>query len=117
MDTFTVEASNGRVKLAKPLDSVQKNHYRLQVKAEDESEPPKFDTAELNIIVGTGQGVRLFPQRLYEVTVSENQLAPLLLIDLNTTEEISHRTPHYKIVGTDHGGKYQITRHPIMSCL
>ena len=48
VDTFTVEAGNGRVKLAKPLDSVQRNHYRLQVKAEDDSDPPKFDTAEVS---------------------------------------------------------------------
>ena len=108
VDTFTVEAANGRVKLSKPLDSAQRNHYRLLVKAEDESEPPKSDTAEVNIIVGTGQGVRLFPQRFYEVTVSENQLAPLLLIDLNSTDEISHRTPHYSIVGNDYKALFKI---------
>jgi len=108
MDTFTVEASNGRVKLAKPLDSAQRNHYRLLVKAEDDSDPPKSDTAEVNIIIGTGQGVRLFPQRFYEVTVSENQLAPLLLIDLNSTDEISHRTPHYSLVGNDYKGLFKI---------
>lgn len=106
MDTFSVEASNGKVKLARPLDSAHRSHYRLVVKAEDDSEPPKFDTAEVNIIVGTGQGVRLFPQRIYEVTVSENQLAPLLLIDLNCTDEIAHRTPLYSIVGSDYRGKF-----------
>lgn len=108
VDTFTVEAANGRVKLAKPLDSAQRNHYRLLVKAEDDSDPPKSDTAEVNIIVGTGQGVRLFPQRFYEVTISENQLAPLLLIDLNSTDEISHRTPHYTLVGNDYKGLFKI---------
>lgn len=106
MDTFSVEASNGKVKLARPLDSAHRSHYRLVVKAEDDSEPPKYDTAEVNIIVGTGQGVRLFPQRIYEVTVSENQLAPLLLIDLNCTDEIAHRTPLYSIVGADYRGKF-----------
>lgn len=108
MDTFTVDTQSGRVKLAKSLDSVQRNHYKLLVKAEDDSDPPKFDTAEVNIIVGTGQGVRLFTQRFYEVTVSENQLAPLLLIDLNSTDEISHRTPHYSIVGSDYNGLFRI---------
>lgn len=63
-------------------------------------------TSQVNIIIGTGQGVRLFPQRFYEVTVSENQLAPLLLIDLNSTDEIAHRTPHYSIVGSDYKGKF-----------
>lgn len=106
MDTFSVEASNGKVKLARPLDSAHRSHYRLVVKAEDDSEPPKFDTAEVNIIVGTGQGVRLFPRRVYEVTISENQLAPLLLIDLNCTDEIAHRTPLYSIVGSDYRGKF-----------
>lgn len=105
---FTIEASKGRVKLAKPLDSAQRNHYRLVVKAEDDSDPPKFDVAEVNIIVGTGQGVRLFPQRFYEVTVSENQLAPLLLLDLNSTEELAHRTPHYSIVGNDYSGLFRV---------
>lgn len=47
MDTFSVEPTNGRVKLAKALDSVQRNHYRLLVKAEDDSDPPKYDTAEV----------------------------------------------------------------------
>lgn len=61
---------------------------------------------QVNIIVGTGQGVRLFPHRVYEVTVSENQLAPLLLIDLNSTDEITHRQPHYSIVGNDFKGKH-----------
>jgi hypothetical protein len=103
-----VEASNGRVKLSKPLDSASRNHYKLLVKAEDDSEPPKSDVAEVNIIVGTGQGVRLFPSRFSEVTVSENQLAPLLLIDLNCTDEISHRTPHYVIVGNDYSGLFKI---------
>ncbi|RWS30694.1 protocadherin Fat 4-like protein, partial [Leptotrombidium deliense] len=108
METFAVDANTGRVKLAQPLDSVQRNHYRLKVKAEDSSDPPKYDTAEINIIVGTGQGVRLFPQRLYEVSVLENQLSPLLLIDLNSTDEISHRTVHYSIVGTDYRGLFKI---------
>jgi len=71
-DTFSIEPSSGHIKLARPLDSVQRNHYRLMVKAQDESEPPKFDTAEVNILVGTGQGVRLFSQRAYEVAVLEN---------------------------------------------
>jgi len=51
VDTFSIEASNGRVKLAKSLDSVQRNHYRLLVKAEDDSDPPKFDTAEVIFFV------------------------------------------------------------------
>jgi len=105
---FTIEASKGRVKLAKPLDSAQRNHYRLVVRAEDDSDPPKFDVAEVNIIIGTGQGVRLFPQRFYEVTVSENQLAPLLLLDLNSTDELAHRTPHYSIVGNDYSGLFRV---------
>ncbi|CAG2120267.1 unnamed protein product, partial [Medioppia subpectinata] len=46
MKTFSIEQSNGRVKLTKALDSVHRNHYRLLVKAEDDSEPPKSDTTE-----------------------------------------------------------------------
>lgn len=49
VDTFVVEAKTGRVKLAKPLDSVQRNHYSLLVKAEDNSDPPKSDTAEVSL--------------------------------------------------------------------
>ncbi|CAG2110072.1 unnamed protein product, partial [Medioppia subpectinata] len=62
----------------------------------------------VNIVVGTGQGVRLFPQRVYEVSVMENQLTPLQLIDLNSTDEIAHRTSHYSIVGTDYRGLFKI---------
>lgn len=48
------------------------------MKADDEAEPgqSRSDTAEVNVIVGSGQGVRLFPLRLYDVLVFENQLAP-----------------------------------------
>jgi len=107
-DTFTIEPNSGHIKLAKPLDSVQRNHYRLLVKAQDESEPPKYDTAEINILVGTGQGVRLFAQRVYEVSVLENQLAPLVLVDLNCTDEMIHQPVQYSIVGTDHRGLFRI---------
>ncbi|XP_053211715.1 protocadherin Fat 4-like isoform X1 [Panonychus citri] len=108
VDTFTVDTSTGRVKLAKPLDSVQRNHYSLMVKAEDDSDPPKFDTAEINILIGTGQGVRLFPKRLYKISVMENQRSPLNLIDLNSTDELAHRPVHYAIVGTDYDGLFDI---------
>lgn len=107
-DTFTIEPNSGHIKLAKPLDSVQRNHYRLLVKAQDESEPPKFDTAEINILVGTGQGVRLFAQRVYDVSVLENQLAPLVLIDLNCTDEMIHQPVQYSIVGSNHRGLFRI---------
>lgn len=93
------------MKLVKPLDSNFRNHYRLLVKSEDDTEPPKSDSAEVNIIVGTGQGVRLFPQRLYEVSVKENSLTPTLLIDLNSTDEIARKSSFYRIVGSDYRGK------------
>ncbi|KAI2804340.1 hypothetical protein BLOT_003322, partial [Blomia tropicalis] len=108
IDTFSVDKSTGKVKLVKPLDSNFRNHYRLLVKSEDDSEPPKSDTAEVNIIVGTGQGVRLFPQRLYEVSVKENQLTPTLLIDLNSTDEIARKSSYYRIVGSDYRGTFKI---------
>jgi len=123
IDTFAIDKSTGKVKLVKPLDSNFRNHYRLLVKSEDDSEPPKSDSAEVrvishpstlvlisrylpqvNIIVGTGQGVRLFPQRLYEVSVKENQLTPTLLIDLNSTDEIARKSSFYRIVGSDYRG-------------
>jgi len=108
IDTFSVDKSTGKVKLVKPLDSNFRNHYRLLVKSEDDGEPTKSDTAEVNIIVGTGQGVRLFPQRLYEVSVKENQLSPILLIDLNSTEEIARKSAFYRIVGSDYRGTFKI---------
>lgn len=76
--TFTVEPNTGEIRLAKPLDSAQHSHYKLVVKAEDEAEPGQVrsDSAEVNVIVGSGQGVRLFPLRMYDVLVFENQLAP-----------------------------------------
>lgn len=48
IDTFSVDKSTGKVKLVKPLDSNFRNHYRLLVKSEDDSDPPKFDTAEVS---------------------------------------------------------------------
>lgn len=47
IDTFSVDKSTGKVKLVKPLDSNYRNHYRLLVKSEDDSDPPKSDTAEV----------------------------------------------------------------------
>lgn len=63
---------------------------------------------QINILVGTGQGVRLFSQRIYEVNVLENQLAPLVLIDLNSTDEMIHQPVQYSIVGTDHRGELSL---------
>ena len=48
IETFAIEQNNGRVKLTKSLDSVHRNHYRLVVKAEDDSDPPKSDTTEVS---------------------------------------------------------------------
>jgi len=36
--------------------------------------------------------------------MAENQLAPQLLIDLNSTDELAHKAVHYTIVGTDYKG-------------
>ncbi|XP_022692572.1 protocadherin Fat 4-like isoform X3 [Varroa jacobsoni] len=110
--TFTVEPNTGEIRLAKPLDSAQHSHYKLVVKADDEAEPgqSRSDTAEVNVIVGSGQGVRLFPLRLYDVLVFENQLAPQVILDLNATDEIAHRPVEYRIVGTngDYNGLFSI---------
>lgn len=38
------------MKLVKPLDSNFRNHYRLLVKSEDDSEPPKSDSAEVLVL-------------------------------------------------------------------
>ena len=94
--------------MAKPLDSAQHSHYKLVVKASDEGDPPRSDTAEVNIIVGSGQGVRLFPLRMYEVLVFENQLAPQVILDLNATDEIAHRAVEYQIVGNKYNGLFSI---------
>lgn len=106
--TFEIDRHTGEVKLKKQLDSTQKNHYKLIVRAEDDSEPPKTDTAELNVFVGTGQGVRLFSERIYKVSIYENQLAPSLLIDLNSTNEIIHRPVYYSLIGTSYDDLFKI---------
>lgn len=106
--TFFIDQNSGEVKLKKQLDSTQKNHYKLIVRAEDDSEPPKSDTAELNVFVGTGQGVRLFSERIYKVSIYENQLAPSLLIDLNSTNEIIHRPVYYSLIGTNYDDLFKI---------
>ncbi|OQR76891.1 protocadherin Fat 4-like [Tropilaelaps mercedesae] len=110
--TFAVEPNTGEIRLAKPLDSAQHSHYKLVVKAEDEAEPgqSRSDTAEINVIVGSGQGVRLFPLRMYDVLVFENQLAPQVILDLNATDEIAHRQVEYRIVGGngDYNGLFSI---------
>ncbi|GFY64501.1 cadherin-89D [Trichonephila inaurata madagascariensis] len=106
IDAFDVDTSTGDIRLVKALDSVQQSHYRLLVEASVDTDPPKSDTAEVNIIVGTGHGVRLFPSRLYEVTVFENRLAPLVVLDLNATDEIAHKPVLYSIVGHDYNGLF-----------
>jgi len=106
--TFAIDQSTGELKLKKQLDSTQKNHYKLIVRAEDDSEPPKSDTAEINVFIGTGQGVRLFSERIYKVSIYENQLAPSLLIDLNSTNEIIHRPVYYSLIGTNYDDLFKI---------
>ncbi|GFT43262.1 protocadherin Fat 4 [Trichonephila clavipes] len=61
---------------------------------------------EVNIIFGTSHSVRLFPSRLYEVTAFENRLAPLVELDLNVSDEITHKPVFYSIVGHDYNAKY-----------
>ncbi|GIY14254.1 protocadherin-23 [Caerostris extrusa] len=106
IDVFDVDMSTGDMRLVKALDSVQQSHYRLLVEASVDSDPPKSDTAEVNIIVGTGHGVQLFPSRLYEVTVFENRLAPLVVLDLNAIDEIAHKPVLYSIVGHHYNGLF-----------
>lgn len=106
--TFSIDRSSGEIKLKKQLDSTQKNHYKLIVRAEDESDPPKSDSAELNVFIGTGQGVRLFSERIYKVSIYENQLAPSLLIDLNSTNEIIHRPVYYSLIGTNYDDLFKV---------
>ncbi|XP_076360623.1 cadherin-89D-like [Tachypleus tridentatus] len=76
----------------------------------DYSNPPNSDKTQLNIIVGAGTGVRLFTSRLYEVTVKENQVAPLPVIDLNTTDEIAHKPVQYDISEQDVDGMFDIEK-------
>ncbi|EEC18238.1 cadherin-repeats domain-containing protein [Ixodes scapularis] len=108
VDTFSVEPHNGEIRLAKALDSIHQSHYRLVVSATDDGDPPKSDHAEVNIIIGSGQGVRLFPLRMYDVLVFENQLAPQVVLDLNATDEIAHRPVQYTIVGNNYNGLFAI---------
>ncbi|XP_037269642.2 protocadherin Fat 3 isoform X1 [Rhipicephalus microplus] len=108
VDTFSVEPNTGEIRLAKALDSIHQSHYRLVVSATDDGDPPKSDHAEVNIIIGSGQGVRLFPLRMYDVLVFENQLAPQVILDLNATEEIAHRPVQYAIVGNNYNGLFAI---------
>ncbi|KAG0424080.1 hypothetical protein HPB47_000170 [Ixodes persulcatus] len=63
---------------------------------------------QVNIIIGSGQGVRLFPLRMYDVLVFENQLAPQVVLDLNATDEIAHRPVQYTIVGNNYNGLFAI---------
>lgn len=105
--SFAIDKHTGEIILKKQLDSTQKNHYKLIIRAEDETEPPKSDTAELNVFVGTGQGVRLFSERIYKVSIYENQL-PGILIDLNSTNEIIHRPVYYTLIGTNYDSLFSI---------
>ncbi|XP_013791225.1 protein dachsous-like, partial [Limulus polyphemus] len=100
-ETFGVDEVTGEVRILKALKNSFQSHYRLHVVAVDNSDPPKSDKTQLNIIVGTGTGVRLFSSRLYEISVQENQVAPLLVLDLNTTKEIAHKPVKYSISEQD----------------
>ncbi|XP_022236339.1 cadherin EGF LAG seven-pass G-type receptor 2-like, partial [Limulus polyphemus] len=99
----------------------QKSVYTLEVAestkvgeslllSNDHSNPPNSDKTELNIIVGAGTGVRLFSSRLYEVTVEENQVAPLPVLDLNTTDEIAYKPVRYGISEQDVDGMFDIEK-------
>ncbi|GIY14258.1 protocadherin-23 [Caerostris extrusa] len=101
-----VDMSTGDIRLVKALDSVQQSHYRLLVEASGRQRSALNQTRRESTTVlgkiGTGHGVRLFPSRLYEVTVFENRLAPLVVLDLNATDEIAHKPVLYSIVGHDY---------------
>lgn len=110
VDSFEIDPKSGEIRLVKALDSVQRSFYRLFVTATVDTVPPKSDSTEVNIIVGTGQGVRMFPTRLYEVTVFENQLAPMIILDLNSTDEISQHSVRYTIVGHNYNDLFMMEK-------
>ncbi|XP_013793592.1 protocadherin gamma-A8-like, partial [Limulus polyphemus] len=46
IDTFIIEELSGHIVLTKPLDSVHRSHYKLEVISSDDANPPKSDSTE-----------------------------------------------------------------------
>lgn len=46
----------------------------------------------------------MFPKRLYEVKVLENLINEHVILDINSTDEVSNHPVNYQIVGPDYRG-------------
>ncbi|GAB6027814.1 hypothetical protein CHUAL_002044 [Chamberlinius hualienensis] len=107
--TFAVDNRTGEITLLKHLDSERRSNYKLKILSRDNTVPvPNEDRTMVNIIVGSGQGLRMFAKRHYEVTLLENKPAPTFVFDMNATGDVSHKVVDYKIVGNTYGGLFTI---------
>lgn len=60
-------------------------------------------------MIGTGQGLRMFSKRHYEVTLMENTPSPALVFDFDALDEVGNKMVEYSIVRNDYRGKEFIT--------
>ncbi|KAM7118497.1 cadherin EGF LAG seven-pass G-type receptor 2-like [Ciconia maguari] len=98
---FHINSSTGKLMTKKPLDREMMDSYELNIIATDSGKPSRSASLVLSITVDdVNDNPPVFPQKLYSVTVKENEPPHVILSAAATDEDIGYNAIiHYTIIG------------------
>ncbi|OXB76137.1 UNVERIFIED_CONTAM: hypothetical protein H355_005348 [Colinus virginianus] len=98
---FHINTSTGKVMTGKSLDREIIDNYELKITATDSGKPPLSESLVLSIAVeDVNDNPPVFPQKLYSVTVKENDPPHVILSITATDKDIGYNAIiHYTIIG------------------
>ncbi|NXG43822.1 CELR3 protein, partial [Psilopogon haemacephalus] len=98
---FYVNNSTGKLVTKRSLDREMMESYELKIIATDSGKPPQYTSLVVSITVeDENDNPPVFPQKLYSVTVKENESPHVILSAAATDEDIGYNAViHYTITG------------------
>ncbi|NXJ09602.1 CELR3 protein, partial [Odontophorus gujanensis] len=98
---FHINTSTGKVMTGKSLDREMMDSYELKIIATDSGKPPLSESLVLSIAVeDVNDNPPVFSQKLYSVTVKENDPPHVILSTTATDNDIGYNAIiHYTIIG------------------
>ncbi|KAK1195439.1 CELR3 protein, partial [Pygoscelis papua] len=98
---FHINSSTGKLMTKKSLDREMMDSYELKIIATDSGKPSQSASLVLSITVeDVNDNPPVFPQKLYSVTVKENEPPHVILSAVATDEDIGYNAIiHYTIIG------------------
>ncbi|KAF1578907.1 Cadherin EGF LAG seven-pass G-type receptor 3, partial [Eudyptes moseleyi] len=98
---FHINSSTGKLMTKKSLDREMMDSYELKIIATDSGKPSQSASLVLSITVeDVNDNPPVFPQKLYSVTVKENEPPHVILSAAATDEDIGYNAIiHYTIIG------------------